>query len=102
MGKNYWTIWVATLLFFVAFYTLLIPFPLYLADVNLPDWQIAVVLGAMGIASRLCYSACPMETSDRSDEQLMERLRSDGGEDALSELLAGRVPDLTDLTRFGK
>lgn len=51
MGKNYWTIWVATLLFFVAFYTLLIPFPLYLAGVGLPDWQIAVVLGAMGIAS---------------------------------------------------
>ena len=51
MGKNYWTIWSATLIFFAAFYTLLIPFPLYLADVGLPDWQIAVVMGAFGIAS---------------------------------------------------
>jgi predicted MFS family arabinose efflux permease len=51
MGKDYWTIWAATLLFFVAFYTLLIPFPLYLADVGLPDWQIAGVMGALGIAS---------------------------------------------------
>ena len=51
MGKNYWTIWTATLLFFAAFYTLLIPFPLYLVEAGLPDWQIAVVMGAFGIAS---------------------------------------------------
>ena len=51
MGRSYWIIWAATLLFFAAFYTLLIPFPLYLSTVGLPDWQIAVVMGALGIAS---------------------------------------------------
>lgn len=53
MGKDYWTIWTATLLFFAAFYTLLIPFPLYLAEAGLADWQIALVMGAFGIASLL-------------------------------------------------
>lgn len=51
MGRSYWTIWSATLLFFAAFYTLLIPFPLYLSSIGLPDWEIAVVMGALGIAS---------------------------------------------------
>jgi len=51
MGRGYWTIWSATLLFFAAFYTLMIPLPLYLTGVGLPDWQVGVVLGALGIAS---------------------------------------------------
>lgn len=50
-GRRYWTVWSATLLFFGAFYTLLVPLPLYLENVGLPDWQIGFVLGAFGVAS---------------------------------------------------
>lgn len=49
--RNYWLTWSTSLLFFVAFYTLLVPFPLYLAEIGLPDWQIGVILGAFGVAS---------------------------------------------------
>lgn len=49
--RSYWTTWLATLLFFAAFYTLLVPLPLYLAAIELPDWQIGLILGAFGIAS---------------------------------------------------
>jgi len=42
---------LATLLFFVAFYALLVPLPPYLADAGLEDWQIGLVLGSFGIAS---------------------------------------------------
>lgn len=49
--KGYWSIWIAALLFFAAFYTLMIPFPLYLSDTGLPDWQVGVILGALGITS---------------------------------------------------
>lgn len=48
---TYWITWVATLLFFAAFYTLLVPLPLYLAGVGFRDWQVALVLGAFGVAS---------------------------------------------------
>jgi MFS family permease len=51
MGRRYWTVWSATLLFFGAFYTLMIPLPLYLGEVGLADWQIGVILGALGITS---------------------------------------------------
>ena len=40
-----------TLLFFIAFYTLIVPLPRYLAGVGLHDWQVGLVLGAFGIAS---------------------------------------------------
>jgi predicted MFS family arabinose efflux permease len=49
--RAYWTTWVATLLFFVGFYALLVPLPRYLTAVGLPDWQVGLVLGAFGIAS---------------------------------------------------
>jgi MFS family permease len=49
--RNYWLTWSTSLLFFVAFYTLLVPFPLYLAEIGLPDWQIGLILGAFGVAS---------------------------------------------------
>jgi MFS family permease len=49
--KGFWSIWIATLLFFAAFYALMIPLPLYLDDVGLPDWQIGAILGALGITS---------------------------------------------------
>ena len=49
--SRYWTVWSATLLFFGAFYALLVPPPLYLEAVELPDWQIGFVLGAFGVAS---------------------------------------------------
>ena len=49
--SRYWTVWAAALLFFAAFYALLVPIPLYLEGVGLPDWQIGLVLGAFGVAS---------------------------------------------------
>jgi MFS family permease len=49
--KGYWSVWIAALLFFAAFYALMIPFPLYLTDIGLPDWQVGVILGALGITS---------------------------------------------------
>lgn len=49
--QNYWLTWATSLLFFVAFYTLLAPLPLYLAAIPLPDWQIGVIMGAFGVAS---------------------------------------------------
>ena len=49
--SRYWTVWSATLLFFGAFYALLVPIPRYLEAVGLPDWQIGFVLGAFGVAS---------------------------------------------------
>jgi MFS family permease len=49
--RNYWLAWSASLLFFVAFYTLLTPFPLYLLAVELADWQISLIMGAFGVAS---------------------------------------------------
>ncbi len=47
----HWAVWSASLLFFGAFYTLLVPIPLYLEAIGLPDWQIGFVLGAFGVAS---------------------------------------------------
>ncbi|HRJ44813.1 MAG: MFS transporter [Caldilineaceae bacterium] len=52
-SRRYWTVWAATLVFFGAFYTLIVPLPLYLDQIGLPDWQIGLILGAFGIASLL-------------------------------------------------
>ncbi len=49
--QAYVTVWAATLLFFGAFYTLLVPLPIYLVEVGLADWEIGLVLGAFGVAS---------------------------------------------------
>ena len=49
--SRYWAVWSAALLFFAAFYALLVPSPLYMEAVGLPDWQIGLVLGAFGVAS---------------------------------------------------
>ena len=49
--QNYWLTWAASLLFFVGFFSLLVPLPLYLGQIGLPDWQISVILGAFGVAS---------------------------------------------------
>ncbi|MCC7370880.1 MAG: MFS transporter [Chloroflexi bacterium] len=49
--RAYWTAWVATVIFFAGFYTLLVPLPRYLAQEGLPDWQIGLILGAFGVAS---------------------------------------------------
>ena len=48
---SYRLVWVATLLFYAAYYALLIPMPLYLTGIGLPDWQVSVILGAFAIAS---------------------------------------------------
>ncbi|MFN8633912.1 MAG: MFS transporter [Chloroflexota bacterium] len=53
VSRSYWTAWVATLIFFAGFYTLLVPLPRYLAQIGLPDWQIGMILGAFGVASLL-------------------------------------------------
>jgi L-amino acid N-acyltransferase len=50
-SSPYWVAWLATITFFAGFYALLVPLPRYLAAVDLPDWQIGVVLGAFGVAS---------------------------------------------------
>jgi MFS family permease len=44
-------VFVATLLFFVAFYMLLVPLPPYLVEMGLADWQVGLVLGSFGIAA---------------------------------------------------
>ncbi len=44
-------VFLATLLFFVAFYMLLVPLPPYLVKVGLADWQVGLVLGTFGIAA---------------------------------------------------
>lgn len=44
---------IATLVFFVAFYVLLVPLPPYLARIGLDDWQIGLVLGSFGVAAVL-------------------------------------------------
>ncbi len=49
--RAYWTAWVATLAFFVGYYTLLVPVPLYLHQIGLPDWLIGLILSAFGVAS---------------------------------------------------
>jgi MFS family permease len=48
---EYWTTWAASLLFFGAFYTLLVPLPRYLVSINMADWQTGVVLGVFGVAA---------------------------------------------------
>jgi MFS family permease len=50
-ARGQWRVWAATLLFFAAFYALMIPLPLYLEQVGLPDWQVGLILGALGFAS---------------------------------------------------
>ena len=50
-SREYWTTWSATLLFFAGFYTIIVPLPLYLTGIGLPDWQVGVIMGAFGIAS---------------------------------------------------
>jgi MFS family permease len=49
--RNYWLAWSATLLFFSAFYALLVLLPRYLTLTRLADAQIGLVLSAFGVAS---------------------------------------------------
>lgn len=51
--RDYAIAWVATFLFFIAFYALIVLLPRYLTGIGLPDWQIGLVLGATAIASLL-------------------------------------------------
>ena len=52
-NRPFWAAFGSALLFFAAFYTLIVPMPLYLVDIGLPDWQIGFIMGAFGIASLL-------------------------------------------------
>ncbi len=49
--RDYKIAWVATFLFFMAYYALIVPLPRYLGAIGLPDWQVGLVLGATAIAS---------------------------------------------------
>ncbi|MBX2999373.1 MAG: MFS transporter [Caldilineaceae bacterium] len=49
--RSFWTTWSAALLFFAGFYAIIVPLPLYLEEIGLPDWQIGLIMGAFGIAS---------------------------------------------------
>ena len=51
LRKDYWSTWFTALLFFVAYYILLVPVPLYLTQRGLPDWEIGLILGTFGVAS---------------------------------------------------
>src|SRR6266496_95304 len=51
--RGYWLAWGATLLFFLAFYALLVPLPRVLVAAGLTDEQIGLVLGAFGVAALL-------------------------------------------------
>lgn len=70
MPPGYWTIWAATLLFFVAFYTLLVPMPLYLTGIGLPDWLVGFIMGAFGVASLLARPLAGI-ASDRWDRRIV-------------------------------
>lgn len=52
-ARNYRISWLATFLFFIAYYSLIISLPRYLTDLALPDWKIGFILGATSIASLL-------------------------------------------------
>jgi MFS family permease len=54
MQKAYWSAWFTALLYFFAYYALLVPVPVYLDRIGLPDWEIGVILGAFGVASLAC------------------------------------------------
>ncbi|MEZ4706561.1 MAG: MFS transporter [Caldilineaceae bacterium] len=49
--RDYRITWLATFLFFVAFYGLIVPLPRYLTGIGLSDAEIGLVLGATAIAS---------------------------------------------------
>ncbi|MEZ4862075.1 MAG: MFS transporter [Caldilineaceae bacterium] len=51
--RDYQIAWGATFLFFIAYYSLIVPLPRYLSDIGLSDGQMGLVLGATVIASLL-------------------------------------------------
>lgn len=51
--RDYRITWLATFLFFVAFYGLIVPLPRYLSGIGLTDGEMGLVLGATAIASLL-------------------------------------------------
>jgi MFS family permease len=54
MQKGYWSAWFTALLYFLAYYALLVPVPLYLEHIGLPNWEIGIILGAFGVAALIC------------------------------------------------
>lgn len=51
LNKKFWVVWISTFLFFSAFYSLIIPLPIYLKSIGINDLQIGLILGALGITS---------------------------------------------------
>lgn len=49
--RSFWAAFASAMLFFAAFYTLIVPMPMYLVAIGLPDWQVGFIMGAFGIAS---------------------------------------------------
>ena len=70
-ARAYWTAWVATLIFFAGFYTLLVPLPRYLIQIGLPDWQIGLILGAFGVASLLWRTVAGVGVDRWGSRQVM-------------------------------
>ncbi len=68
---DYAIAWGATLLFFGAFYALLVPLPLYLTRSGLPDWQVGVILGAFGVASLVSRPLAGVFTDAWDRERVM-------------------------------
>jgi MFS family permease len=70
-SRAYWIAWVATLIFFAGFYTLLVPLPRYLTQIGLPDWQIGLILGAFGVASLLWRTVAGVGVDRRGSRRVM-------------------------------
>jgi MFS family permease len=51
MSTPFRLVWLATLMFFVGYYALNIPVPLYLKSISMPDWLVGVILSANVVAS---------------------------------------------------
>lgn len=49
--RSFWAAFIAAVGFFAAFYSLIVPLPLYMTEMGIPDWQIGFIMGAFGIAS---------------------------------------------------
>jgi len=68
--RNYRLTWVATFVFFIAYYALIVALPRYLTGIGLADWQVGLVLGATSIAALLTRPIAGVLT-DRLGHQRM-------------------------------
>ncbi len=69
--RNYQLAWMATFLFFVAFYALIVPLPRYLTAIGLADWQVGLVLGATSIAALIARPISGVLTDHFGHKQIL-------------------------------